>query len=94
MAQADPLRRRSPRGGAPRRRGGGRRAANSTFGVVVEDFLKRHVKGQRRAAQVEREIRRELIPVWKDKQVGEITRSDVVDADRGHRRPARAVSGA
>ena len=49
-----------------------------SFGVVVEDFLKRHVKGQRRAVQVEREIRKELIPLWKDKQIDQITRSDVV----------------
>jgi integrase len=49
------------------------------FGVVVEDFLKRHVMGQRRAAQVEREIRRELIPAWKDKLVTQITRRDVVE---------------
>lgn len=51
---------------------------NSTFGIVVEDFLKRHVAGQRRAARVEREIRKELVPVWRDKLIADITRSDVV----------------
>ena len=63
------------------------------FGVVVEDFLKRHVKGQRRAAQVEREIRRELIPAWKDKQVTQITRRRCRGAGRGDRRPPCPVSG-
>jgi integrase len=48
------------------------------FNIVIEDYLKRHVKRQRRAAQVEREIRRELIPAWKDRLVTEITRGDVV----------------
>ena len=65
---------------------------------MVEDFLKRHVKGQRRAAKVEREIRRELIPAWKDKQVTQITRGDVVAlveaiADRPAPYQARNVFG-
>lgn len=72
--------------------------SNRTFGVVIEDFLKRHVGGQRRAAQVEREIRRELVPVWRDKQVGEISRADVVTlveaiADRPAPHQARNVFG-
>ena len=69
-----------------------------SFGVVIEDFLKRHVKGQRRAANVEREIRKELIPVWSDKLVTEITRSDVVTliegiVDRGAPHQARNILG-
>lgn len=48
------------------------------FGAIVEDYLSRHVKGQRRAKAVESEIRSEIIPVWKNKAVTEITRSDVV----------------
>jgi integrase len=68
------------------------------FEVVIEDFLERHVKGQRRAAQVEREIRRELIPAWKKKLVTEITRGDVVDlveavADRPAPYQARNIFG-
>ncbi len=54
------------------------RKRDLTFGSVVEEYLKRHVTGQRRAVQVEREIRNELVPVWKDKQITEISRSDVV----------------
>jgi integrase len=68
------------------------------FRVVIEDYLKRHVKRQRRAAQVEREIRRELIPVWKDKLVTELTRGDVVTlvqdiADRPAPYQARNIYG-
>lgn len=78
------------------------------FGSVIEDYLRRHVKGQRRAAQVEREIRRELIertekngkvtPIWRDKPVTEITRADVVTlvqdiADRPAPYQARNVYG-
>ncbi len=53
-------------------------ASTLTFGAVIEEYLARHVKGQRRAATVEREIRSETIPAWKDKLVTEITRADVV----------------
>jgi integrase len=68
------------------------------FDVVVEDFLKRHVKGQRRAAQVEREIRREIIPVWKGKLVTAITRGHVVElveaiVDRSAPYQARNIFG-
>jgi integrase len=55
------------------------RKRDLTFGAIVEEYLSRHVKGQRKAAQVEREIRREIIPHWKDKPLAEITRSDVVE---------------
>jgi len=73
-------------------------ASELSFGVVIEDFLKRHVAKQRRAAQVEREIRRELIPAWRDKLVGEISRADVVKlveaiADRPAPAQARNVLG-
>ena len=54
------------------------RKRDLSFGAVVEEYLNRHVKGQRRSAQVEREIRKELIPVWRDKLITEITRADVV----------------
>ena len=54
------------------------RKRDLTFGAVVEQYLFRHVKGQRRAPAVEREIRSEIIPVWKNKPVSEITRGDVV----------------
>lgn len=47
------------------------------FGVVIEDYLARRVKGQRRAEAVEREIRSELIPHWKDRHIAEITRIEV-----------------
>lgn len=48
------------------------------FGAVVEEYLSRHVKGQRRAKAVEYEIRTEIVPVWKNKPINEIARSDVV----------------
>jgi hypothetical protein len=38
-----------------------------TFGAVFEDYLARHVKGKRKAADVEREMRKDLLSRWKDK---------------------------
>jgi integrase len=60
----------------------------NTFAVVAEEFIARHLRGKRKAAVVEREIRRELIPAWGNKPLGEISRRDVVKlieaiADRG-----------
>jgi hypothetical protein len=52
---------------------------DNTFGAVFEDFLKRHVKGnkQRRGAQVEREMRKDLLPFWRDTPVTSITHKDI-----------------
>jgi integrase len=60
------------------------RKANS-FEAVAEDFIKRHVlakeKGKLRlksGPEVAAAIRRELIPVWRERPIGEISRRDVV----------------
>lgn len=46
------------------------RARRDNFGAAVEDYLKRHVRGQRKAVQVEREIRANLVPAWGAKPHG------------------------
>jgi integrase len=48
------------------------------FGDVVEDYFKRIAK-HRRSWDVERRMRRELIPLWQSKQIAAITRQDVID---------------
>ena len=55
------------------------RKRDVTFGAVIEEYLARHVKGQRKAKDVEREIRSELIEPWRNKPISEITRGDVVE---------------
>ncbi|TIY06931.1 MAG: DUF4102 domain-containing protein, partial [Mesorhizobium sp.] len=52
------------------------RANQNAFGIVVEKYIKT-LKGQRRGKVAEYEIRKEIIPVWKDKMVSEISRFDV-----------------
>ena len=39
----------------------------TTFASVADDFIERHVKGQRKAVDTEREIRKELIAHWADR---------------------------
>jgi integrase len=60
------------------------RKANS-FESVAEDFIKRHVLAKDRGKlklksgnEVAAAIRRDLIPVWRDRPIGEISRRDVV----------------
>jgi integrase len=48
------------------------------FGDVCEDYFKRIAK-HRRAWDVERTMRRELMPKWENKQIAAITRQDVID---------------
>jgi len=49
----------------------------NTFGAIAEEYFETHLKGQRKAAAVEREVRRELLPLWQNKPITEITQNDV-----------------
>jgi hypothetical protein len=66
----------------------------STFGVVAESFIARHVASKRTARDIEARIRRELIPRWGERPIASITRADVIAlideiVDRGHPEAAR-----
>jgi integrase len=61
-----------------RKREENRLIASNTFGAVVDDFVIRHLRGKRKAAVVEREIRKELA-AWMTRPIAEITRRDVVE---------------
>ena len=45
----------------------------TTFGAVVEDFIRDKLSTERKGAEAERDIRRDLLPVWKDYAITEIT---------------------
>ncbi|HEY7243580.1 MAG TPA: tyrosine-type recombinase/integrase [Xanthobacteraceae bacterium] len=49
------------------------------FATVAEAYFK-HIAKQRRAYEVERCIRRDLLPDWENKAIGSITKRDVVEA--------------
>jgi integrase len=50
----------------------------TTFESVAEDFIKEKLPGERKGKDVEREIRRDLMPRWKDKPITSITDLDVL----------------
>jgi len=65
------------------------RKQQTTFAAVAEDFIERHVRGQRKANDSEREIRKELIAYWGERPIASITREDVVmRVDAITRKPA------
>jgi integrase len=49
-----------------------------TFESVAEDFIKEKLLGERNGKDVEREIRRDLMPRWRDKPITSITDLDVL----------------
>jgi integrase len=72
---------------------GERARAASTFGAVAEDFIRRHAMTKRSGGMVAGIFRRELIPVWGERPIAEITRRDVIKLvesilDRGGDKPA------
>jgi integrase len=50
----------------------------TTFESVAEDFIKEKLPGERKGKDVEREIRRDLMPRWRDKPIASITDLDVL----------------
>lgn len=50
----------------------------TTFESVAEDFIREKLPGERKGKDVEREIRRDLMPRWKDKAITAITDLDVL----------------
>jgi integrase len=54
------------------------RKQKNSFATVAEEFVKRHVSKTRKAAVVERELRREFIDRWGDRPITDITQHDVV----------------
>lgn len=45
----------------------------TTFASVAEDFIRDKLSTERKGAEAERDIRRDLLPVWKDYAITEIT---------------------
>ena len=58
------------------------RRRKNTFGAIAEDFFVEHLKGQRRAAVSEREIRRDLISAWGARPITGITSDEVSERIR------------
>jgi len=54
------------------------RAQENSFATVADEFIRRHVSKTRKAAIVEREIRREFVDRWGARPITDITQHDVV----------------
>jgi integrase len=53
------------------------RQQRNTFTAVVEDFIRDKLRSERKGREVERDIRREFLPVWGRRPIAEITAADV-----------------
>src|SRR4051794_22718840 len=70
-----------------------RRLTSEKVTDIVEEFIARHVAQNRTAAEMTRILRREVIPAWASKSIGEVTKRDVIqllDAVRGRGAPIMA----
>jgi hypothetical protein len=68
----------NPRIQIERQRQAEARQQRNTFAAVAEQFIERHVSKTRKAAIVERELRREFIARWGERPITDITQHDVV----------------
>ena len=59
-----------------------RQQAN-TFAAVAEDFIADKLPSERKGREVERDIRREFVPVWGNRPIAEITALDVRTVVKG-----------
>ena len=53
------------------------RQRRNTFAAVAEDFIADKLPGERKGRECERDIRRELLPLWAKRPIAEITPQDV-----------------
>jgi len=58
------------------------RAKALTFDAVVDDFIRLKLPSERKGKDVEREIRRDLLPAWKGKPITAVTDFDVLTVIR------------
>lgn len=62
----------------------------TTFAAVVEDFIRDKLPSERKAREIERDLRRDLLPPWSNKPVTEITDLDVLTLVRAKKAKAPA----
>jgi integrase len=66
------------------------RRQRTIFGAVAEDFIADKLRSERKGREVERDIRRDLLPRWGSKPVTEITDLDVLNLVRAKKAKAPA----
>jgi integrase len=66
-----------PRAMEERQRQAEHRQQRTTFGAVAEDFIRDKLPAERKGREVEKDIRREFMPVWGRRPIAEIAPLDV-----------------
>ena len=61
------------------------RRQENTFSAVAEDFIKDKLAGERKGAEVERDVRRVFIPEWGKRPITDITPLDVRNLVKGYK---------
>jgi integrase len=87
-----------PRATAAARQAAEDQRRHNTFGQAAEAFIAKKLANERKGQEVERDIRREFMPLWQDRPITEISPGDVRRAikaivDRGAPAQARNVLG-
>jgi hypothetical protein len=72
----------NPKEAERRERDAAARARKNSFAAVAEDFIRDKLPGERKGREVARDIRRELLPLWGERPVTEITSRDVFRGSR------------
>jgi hypothetical protein len=67
-----------PRGEEDRQKAAEQRKRANTFAAVAEDFIKEKLPGERKGKEVERDIRRDLIPALGSRPITDISPQDVL----------------
>lgn len=65
------------------------RERQNSFAAVAGDFIRDKLPGERKGREVERDIRREFVPVWGKRPITQITARDVRDVIRAKARTAK-----
>jgi hypothetical protein len=73
-----------------RRRQSELRRQENSFAAVAEAFIAEKLPGERKGAEVERDIRREFIPVWGKRPISDLTDLDVLTVIKAKARTAPA----
>lgn len=65
------------------------RERQNTFAAVAEDFIRDKLPGERKGREVERDIRREFVPIWGKRPVAQVTARDIRDVIRAKAQTAK-----
>ena len=65
------------------------RERQNSFAAVAEDFIREKLPSERKGREVERDIRREFVPIWGKRPVTQVTARDIRDVIRAKAQTAK-----